>query len=237
MVIGWTGLILMFLCLSVSVSLPLQSNKVPVVQHPHMSHLSPLLSYSPDSFPPQTPPPFSPDAGKPRPSPFESAAPHCRSLSAQLFSANSGIMTVDIRPILWVFIHLHMWRLKFSSPSNLNSTTHSTVHRRQNALRSMYWKCDPSQRFDGGRMTLVYDMAVAHIINGATLAGHGDLYSSAAGVGGRRCHVVLDPHLTWCIHTVHGAGMSRAPHPAELSPYYPLSPGGMAQMAHPPGWL
>ncbi|KAM4635814.1 transcription factor 7-like 1-B isoform 2-T2 [Polymixia lowei] len=40
------------------------SNKVPVVQHPHMSHLSPLLSYSPDPFPPQTPPPhFSPDTG------------------------------------------------------------------------------------------------------------------------------------------------------------------------------
>ncbi|XP_067114256.1 transcription factor 7-like 1-A [Osmerus mordax] len=38
------------------------SNKVPVVQHPHMPHMSPLLSYSPDPFPPRTPPPhLSPD--------------------------------------------------------------------------------------------------------------------------------------------------------------------------------
>ncbi|KAK6316156.1 hypothetical protein J4Q44_G00136800 [Coregonus suidteri] len=42
------------------------SNKVPVVQHSHLSPFSPLLSYSPDRFPPQTPPPhLSADTGLP----------------------------------------------------------------------------------------------------------------------------------------------------------------------------
>lgn len=40
------------------------SNNVPVVQHPHMPHLHPLLSYSPEAFSPQRASPgFSPDAG------------------------------------------------------------------------------------------------------------------------------------------------------------------------------
>ncbi|XP_060927064.1 transcription factor 7-like 1-A isoform X2 [Limanda limanda] len=40
------------------------SNSVPVVQHPHMTHLHPLLSYSPEAFSPQRASPgFSPDAG------------------------------------------------------------------------------------------------------------------------------------------------------------------------------
>ncbi|XP_041826159.1 transcription factor 7-like 1-A isoform X2 [Melanotaenia boesemani] len=39
------------------------SNSVPVVQHPHMTHLHPLLSYSPEAFSPQRASPgFSPDA-------------------------------------------------------------------------------------------------------------------------------------------------------------------------------
>lgn len=39
-------------------------NNVPVVQHPHMPHLHPLLSYSPEAFSPQRASPgFSPDAG------------------------------------------------------------------------------------------------------------------------------------------------------------------------------
>lgn len=39
------------------------SNNVPVVQHPHMTHLHPLLSYSPEAFSPQRASPgFSPDA-------------------------------------------------------------------------------------------------------------------------------------------------------------------------------
>ncbi|XP_028274270.1 transcription factor 7-like 1-B [Parambassis ranga] len=43
------------------------SNSVPVVQHPHMTHLSPLLSYSPEAFSPQRASPgFSPDAGMSR---------------------------------------------------------------------------------------------------------------------------------------------------------------------------
>ncbi|XP_029023985.1 transcription factor 7-like 1-B [Betta splendens] len=40
------------------------SNGVPVVQHPHVTHLHPLLSYSPEAFSPQRASPgFSPDAG------------------------------------------------------------------------------------------------------------------------------------------------------------------------------
>ncbi|XP_069023128.1 transcription factor 7-like 1-B [Embiotoca jacksoni] len=40
------------------------SNSVPVVQHPRMSHLHPLLSYSPEAFSPQRASPgFSPDSG------------------------------------------------------------------------------------------------------------------------------------------------------------------------------
>ncbi|KAM6892569.1 transcription factor 7-like 1-B isoform 1-T1 [Lycodopsis pacificus] len=43
------------------------SNNVQVVQHPHMTHLHPLLSYSPEAFSPQRASPgFSPDAGMSR---------------------------------------------------------------------------------------------------------------------------------------------------------------------------
>ncbi|XP_054468469.1 transcription factor 7-like 1-B [Anoplopoma fimbria] len=43
------------------------SNNVPVVQHPHMTHLHPLLSYSPEAFSPQRASPgFSPDPGMSR---------------------------------------------------------------------------------------------------------------------------------------------------------------------------
>uniref|UniRef100_A0A3Q4B9D4 HMG box domain-containing protein n=1 Tax=Mola mola TaxID=94237 RepID=A0A3Q4B9D4_MOLML len=43
------------------------SNNVPVVQHPHMTHLHPLLSYSPEAFSPQRASPgFSPDTGMSR---------------------------------------------------------------------------------------------------------------------------------------------------------------------------
>ncbi|XP_030209704.1 transcription factor 7-like 1-B isoform X1 [Gadus morhua] len=76
-----------------STSSPL-SNKVPVVQHPHMSHLSPLLSYSPDSFPPQTPPPFSPDAGMSR-------APHPAELSPY-YPLSPGGMAQMAHPLGWL---------------------------------------------------------------------------------------------------------------------------------------
>ncbi|XP_011821208.1 PREDICTED: transcription factor 7-like 1 [Mandrillus leucophaeus] len=33
------------------------------------------------------------------------------------------------------------------------------------------------------------------------------------------------------------AGIPRPPHPSELSPYYPLSPGAVGQIPHPLGWL
>ncbi|XP_040915399.1 transcription factor 7-like 1-A isoform X2 [Toxotes jaculatrix] len=43
------------------------SNSVPVVQHPHMTHLHPLLSYSPEAFSPQRASPgFPPDTGMSR---------------------------------------------------------------------------------------------------------------------------------------------------------------------------
>ncbi|CAJ0944513.1 unnamed protein product [Ranitomeya imitator] len=32
-------------------------------------------------------------------------------------------------------------------------------------------------------------------------------------------------------------GIPRPPHPSELSPYYPLSPGAVGQIPHPLGWL
>lgn len=32
-------------------------------------------------------------------------------------------------------------------------------------------------------------------------------------------------------------GIPRPPHPSELSPYYPLSPGAIGQIPHPLGWL
>uniref|UniRef100_A0A4W5P702 Transcription factor 7 like 1a n=1 Tax=Hucho hucho TaxID=62062 RepID=A0A4W5P702_9TELE len=38
-------------------------------------------------------------------------------------------------------------------------------------------------------------------------------------------------------HLSPDTGLPRTPHPAELSPYYPLSPGGMGHMTHPLGWL
>lgn len=45
----------------------LQSSNVPVVQNPHMAHLHPLLSYSPEAFSPQRASPgFSPDTGTQR---------------------------------------------------------------------------------------------------------------------------------------------------------------------------
>uniref|UniRef100_A0A8C2A7Y5 Transcription factor 7 like 1a n=1 Tax=Cyprinus carpio TaxID=7962 RepID=A0A8C2A7Y5_CYPCA len=33
------------------------------------------------------------------------------------------------------------------------------------------------------------------------------------------------------------SGIPRTPHPSELSPYYPLSPGAVGQIPHPLGWL
>ncbi|KAL0965309.1 hypothetical protein UPYG_G00279580 [Umbra pygmaea] len=38
-------------------------------------------------------------------------------------------------------------------------------------------------------------------------------------------------------HLSPDTGLPRTPHPAELSPYYPLSPGGMGHISHPLGWL
>ncbi|XP_071372719.1 transcription factor 7-like 1-B isoform X2 [Centroberyx affinis] len=71
------------------------SNKVPVVQHPHMSHLPPLLSYSPDPFPPQTPPPhFSPDTGISR-------TPHPAELSPY-YPLSPGGMAQIPHPLGWL---------------------------------------------------------------------------------------------------------------------------------------
>ena len=33
------------------------------------------------------------------------------------------------------------------------------------------------------------------------------------------------------------AGIPRPPHPSDISPYYPLSPGAVGQIPHPLGWL
>ncbi|KAM7368594.1 hypothetical protein PAMP_012918 [Pampus punctatissimus] len=69
------------------------SNNVPVVQHPHMTHLHPLLSYSPEAFSPQRASPgFSPDtaAGMSRP-------PH-----AACYPVSPGGMAQIPHPLGWL---------------------------------------------------------------------------------------------------------------------------------------
>ncbi|XP_035464098.1 transcription factor 7-like 1-B [Scophthalmus maximus] len=67
------------------------SNSVPVVQHPHMTHLHPLLSYSPEAFSPQRASPgFSPDAGVSR-------SPH-----AACYPVSPGGMAQITHPLGWL---------------------------------------------------------------------------------------------------------------------------------------
>uniref|UniRef100_A0A8C4GVN6 Transcription factor 7 like 1a n=1 Tax=Dicentrarchus labrax TaxID=13489 RepID=A0A8C4GVN6_DICLA len=67
------------------------SNNVPVVQHPHMTHLHPLLSYSPEAFSPQRASPgFSPDAGMSR-------TPH-----AACYPVSPGGMAQLTHPLGWL---------------------------------------------------------------------------------------------------------------------------------------
>lgn len=67
------------------------SNNVPVVQHPHMTHLHPLLSYSPEAFSPQRASPgFSPDTGMSRP-------PH-----AACYPVSPGGMAQITHPLGWL---------------------------------------------------------------------------------------------------------------------------------------
>ncbi|XP_076615102.1 transcription factor 7-like 1-B [Chaetodon auriga] len=67
------------------------SNTVPVVQHPHMTHLHPLLSYSPEAFSPQRASPgFSPDAGMSR-------TPH-----AACYPVSPGGMAQITHPLGWL---------------------------------------------------------------------------------------------------------------------------------------
>uniref|UniRef100_UPI0037E74F42 transcription factor 7-like 1-B isoform X2 n=1 Tax=Semicossyphus pulcher TaxID=241346 RepID=UPI0037E74F42 len=67
------------------------SNNVPVVQHPHMTHLHPLLSYSPEAFSPQRASPgFSPDAGMSR-------TPH-----APCYPVSPGGMAQIPHPLGWL---------------------------------------------------------------------------------------------------------------------------------------
>ncbi|XP_054916705.1 transcription factor 7-like 1-B isoform X2 [Poeciliopsis prolifica] len=67
------------------------SNSVPVVQHPHMTHLRPLLSYSPEAFSPQRASPgFSPEPGMSR-------SPH-----TACYPVSSGGMTPIPHPLGWL---------------------------------------------------------------------------------------------------------------------------------------
>ncbi|XP_071322243.1 transcription factor 7-like 1-B isoform X2 [Trachinotus anak] len=67
------------------------SNSVPMVQHPHMSHLHPLLSYSPEAFSPQRASPgFSPDTGMSR-------TPH-----AACYPVSPGGMAQIPHPLGWL---------------------------------------------------------------------------------------------------------------------------------------
>uniref|UniRef100_A0A3B3XBE4 HMG box domain-containing protein n=1 Tax=Poecilia mexicana TaxID=48701 RepID=A0A3B3XBE4_9TELE len=70
------------------------SNSVPVVQHPHMTHLRPLLSYSPEAFSPQRASPgFSPEpAGMSR-------SPH-----TACYPVSPGGMTPIPHPLGWLLV-------------------------------------------------------------------------------------------------------------------------------------
>ncbi|XP_014865729.1 PREDICTED: transcription factor 7-like 1-A [Poecilia mexicana] len=70
------------------------SNSVPVVQHPHMTHLRPLLSYSPEAFSPQRASPgFSPEpAGMSR-------SPH-----TACYPVSPGGMTPIPHPLGWLML-------------------------------------------------------------------------------------------------------------------------------------
>ncbi|KAG8010428.1 Transcription factor 7-like 1-A [Nibea albiflora] len=69
------------------------SNNVPVVQHPHMSHLHPLLSYSPEAFSPQRASPgFSPDTGMSR-------TPH-----TACYPVSPGGMAQITHPLGWLLV-------------------------------------------------------------------------------------------------------------------------------------
>uniref|UniRef100_A0A3P8PL62 HMG box domain-containing protein n=1 Tax=Astatotilapia calliptera TaxID=8154 RepID=A0A3P8PL62_ASTCA len=69
------------------------SSSVPIVQHPHVSHLHPLLSYSPEAFsPPRTSPGFSPEAGVSR-------SPH-----ASCYPVSPGAMPQIPHPLGWLLV-------------------------------------------------------------------------------------------------------------------------------------
>uniref|UniRef100_A0A3B4YHU1 Transcription factor 7 like 1a n=1 Tax=Seriola lalandi dorsalis TaxID=1841481 RepID=A0A3B4YHU1_SERLL len=73
------------------------SNSVPVVQHPHMTHLHPLLSYSPEAFSPQRASPgFSPDTGKRT---GMSRTPH-----AACYPVSPGGMAQIPHPLGWLLV-------------------------------------------------------------------------------------------------------------------------------------
>ncbi|XP_026028025.1 LOW QUALITY PROTEIN: transcription factor 7-like 1-B [Astatotilapia calliptera] len=68
------------------------SSSVPIVQHPHVSHLHPLLSYSPEAFsPPRTSPGFSPEAAG------VSRSPH-----ASCYPVSPGAMPQIPHPLGWL---------------------------------------------------------------------------------------------------------------------------------------
>uniref|UniRef100_A0A3B3VMJ1 Transcription factor 7 like 1a n=1 Tax=Poecilia latipinna TaxID=48699 RepID=A0A3B3VMJ1_9TELE len=79
------------------------SNSVPVVQHPHMTHLRPLLSYSPEAFSPQRASPgFSPEPGKqllPTSAPGMSRSPH-----TACYPMSPGGMTPIPHPLGWLLV-------------------------------------------------------------------------------------------------------------------------------------
>lgn len=68
------------------------SSSVPMVQHPHVSHLHPLLSYSPEAFsPPRASPGFSPEAAG------VSRSPH-----ASCYPVSPGAMPQIPHPLGWL---------------------------------------------------------------------------------------------------------------------------------------
>lgn len=56
-----------------------------------------------------------------------------------------------------------------------------------------------------------------------------------SNVSFQRTYTALKGHLPSVCGLL--AGIPRTPHPSELSPYYPLSPGAVGSIAHPLGWF
>uniref|UniRef100_A0A3B4G289 Transcription factor 7-like 1-B n=1 Tax=Pundamilia nyererei TaxID=303518 RepID=A0A3B4G289_9CICH len=99
-----------------------RSSSVPIVQHPHVSHLHPLLSYSPEAFsPPRTSPGFSPEA-------VVSAAGVSRSPHASCYPVSPGAMPQIPHPLGWQGQHMYPMAGGFSPAALAMNASMSRLH-------------------------------------------------------------------------------------------------------------